>query len=105
MSKKQSKAVNVIMNKSQPSELKRHEEQPQLILSPFVHLFNIDEKTKCLFNSLTLKKVYLTNKKYEKILADLSRGIRSTGVKELIELKFVVPQGFDAEKVFDAVAR
>ncbi len=75
-----------------------------MILSPFVHLFNIDESTKCLFNSLTLKKVYLTNKKYEKVLADLSKGKRSTDLKELIELKFVVPQGFDAEKVFDTVA-
>ena len=104
MAKKQSKAVNVIVDKSQPSEQMLREEFAQLILSPFVHLFNIDESTKCLFNSLTLKKVYLTNKKYEKILADLSRGIRSTGVKELTELKFVVPKGFDAEKVFDAVA-
>lgn len=104
LAKKQSKAVNVIVDKSQPSEQMLREEFAQLILSPFVHLFNIDESTKCLFNSLTLKKVYLTNKKYEKILADLSRGIRSTGVKELTELKFVVPKGFDAEKVFDAVA-
>ena len=104
MSKKQSKAVNVIVNKNQPSEQMLRGELAQLILSPFVHLFNIDESTKCLFNSLTLKKVYLTNKKYEKILADLSRGIHSTGVKELTELKFVVPKGFDAEKVFDTVA-
>ena len=92
------------MNRNQPSKQILREELAQLIFSPFVHLFNIDESTKCLFNSLTLKKVYLTNKKYEKILADLSRGSRSTGVKELIELKFVVPQGFDAEKVFDTVA-
>jgi uncharacterized protein len=104
MSKKQSKAVNEIVNSNLPSEQMLREECAQLILSPFVHLFSIDESTKCLFNSLTLKKVYLTNKKYEKILADLSRGIRSTGVKELTELKFVVPKGFDAEKVFDAVA-
>src|SRR5665647_3367305 len=101
MSKKQSKEVNEIINRNQPSKQILREELAQLILSPFVHLFNIDESTKCLFNSLTLKKVYLLNKKYEKILADLSRGSRSTGVKELIELKFVVPQGFDAEKVFD----
>ena len=104
MSKKQSKEVHEIINGNQPSKQILREELAQLILSPFVHLFNIDESTKCLFNSLTLKKVYLTNKKYEKILADLSRGSRSTGVKELIELKFVVPQGFDAEKVFDTVA-
>ena len=89
---------------NQPSEQTLHEESAKLMLSPFVHLFNIDESTKCLFNSLTLKKVYLTNKKYEKILADLNRGNLSTDVKELIELKFVVPQGFDAEKVFDTVA-
>ena len=104
MSKKQSKAVNVIVNKNQPSEQILHEEMAQLILSPFVHLFNIDESTKCLFNSLTLKKLYLTNKKYEKVLSDLSKGERSNDVKELIDLKFVVPQGFNAEKVFDAVA-
>ena len=104
MSKKQSKEVNEIINRNQPSKQILREELAQLILSPFVHLFNIDESTKCLFNSLTLKKVYLTNKKYEKVLADLSRGIRSIGVKELTELKFMVPQGFDAEKVFDTVA-
>jgi uncharacterized protein len=104
MSKKQSKEVNEIINRNQPSKQILREELAQLILSPFVHLFIIDESTKCLFNSLTLKKVYLTNKKYEKVLADLSRGIRSTGVKELTESKFVVPQGFDAEKVFDTVA-
>jgi len=104
MSKKQSKQLNVIVNKSLPSKQIRHEDPVQLILSPFVHLFNIEESTMCLFNSLTLKKVYLTNKKYEKVLADLSRGICSTSIKELIELKFVVPQGFDAEEVFDAVA-
>ena len=99
MSKKQSKEVIEIINRNQPSKQILREELAQLILSPFVHLFNIDESTKCLFNSLTLKKVYLTNKKYEKILADLSRGSRSTGVKELIELKFVVPQGFDGKSV------
>ena len=104
MSKKQSKAVNVIANKNQPSEQTFREEHAKLMLSPFVHLFNIDESTKCLLNSLTLKKVYLTNKKYEKVLSDLSKGERSNDVKELIELKFVVPQGFDAEKVFDTVA-
>ncbi len=98
MSKKQSKAVNVIVNKNQPSDQMLREEHAQLILSPFVHLFNIDESTKCLFNSLTLKKVYLTNKKYEKVLADLSKGEHSKGIKELMELKFVVPQGFDAGK-------
>ena len=74
LSKKQSKKVNVLVNRRQPSEQTRHEESAKLMLSPFVHLFNIDESTKCLFNSLTLKKEYLTNKKYEKILADLSRG-------------------------------
>ncbi len=104
MSKKQSKDVNEIINKNQPSKQMLREESAQLILSPFVHLFDIDESTKCLFNSLTLKKIYLTNKKYEKILADLSSGIRSSDIKELIELKFVVPRGFDAKKVFDAVA-
>ena len=56
------------------------------------------------FHSLNLKKVYLTNKKYEKVLSDLSKGERSKNVKDLIELKFVVPQGFNEEKVFDAVA-
>ena len=60
--------------------------------------------TKCLFNSLTLKKVYLTNDKYSKVLTDLSEGERSDDVKSLIELKFVVPQGFEEEKVFDTIA-
>ena len=104
MSKKQSKKLNVLVNKSQLSEQICHEESAQLILSPFVHLFNIGDSTKCLFNSLTLKKVYLANKKYEKVLSDLSKGKRSNDLKELIELKFVVPQGFDAQKVFDTVA-
>ncbi len=104
MSKKQSKKFNVFMNESQPSGQMLREECAQWILSPFVHLFNIDESTKCLFNSLTLKKVYLTNKKYEKVLSDLSKGECSKDVKELIELKFVVPQGFDEVKVFDTVA-
>src|SRR5665647_398743 len=104
MSKKQSKEVNEIINRNQPSKQILREELAQLILSPFVHLFNVDESTKCLFNSLTLKKVYLTNKKFEKVLSDLSKGERSNDVKELTELKFVVPQGFDAEKVFDTVA-
>ena len=104
MSKKQSKKFNVFMNGSQPSGQMLREGSAQWILSPFVHLFNIDESTKCLFNSLTLKKVYLTNKKYEKVLSDLSKGECSKDVTELIELKFVVPQGFDEVKVFDTVA-
>jgi uncharacterized protein len=104
LSKKQSKKLNVLMNKSQPSEQRRHEEPAQLMLSPFVHLFNIDESTKCLFNSLTLKKEYLTNKKFDNIIADLSKGNQSNDVKRLIELKFIVPQGFDEKKVFDTVA-
>ncbi len=103
MSKKQSK-FSVFVNESQPSGQMLREEPAQWILSPFVHLFNIDESTKCLFNSLTLKKVYLTNNKYEKVLSDLSKDERSSDVKELIELKFVVPQGFDEEKVFATVA-
>ena len=70
MSKKQSKKLNVVVNESQPSESKRHEEQPQLILSPFVHLFNIDESTKCLFNSLTLKESIFNQQKVRK---DFSR--------------------------------
>ncbi len=104
LSKKQSKSINVLMSNSNSSKRSNREESAKLILSPFIHVFNIDEKTKCLFNSLTLKKLYLTNSKYEKVLSDLSKGERSKGVKELVELKFVVPQGFDAEKVFDTVA-
>ncbi len=92
------------MNKSQSSEQIIREKLAQSILSPFVHLFNIDESTKCLFNSLTLKKVYLTNKKYEKVLANLSRGESSKDIKELMKLNFLVPQGFDEEKVLEAVA-
>ncbi len=103
MSKKQSEKLDVVNNKSRPYDQMRYEKPAQLILSPFIHLFNIDESTRCLFNSLTLKKVYLTNKKYEKVLADLSRGICSKDVKDLVELKFVVPQGFDEQKVFDTV--
>lgn len=76
----------------------------QLMLSPFVHVFNINEITKCLFNSLTLQKVYLTNEKYTRILADLSKANRSDDIKNLIELKFVVPKGFDPKQVFDSVA-
>jgi hypothetical protein len=56
MSKKQSKKFDVFMNESQPSGQMLREEPAQWILSPFVHLFNIDESTKCLFDSLTLKK-------------------------------------------------
>ncbi len=104
MSKKQSKAVNVIVNKNQSSERVLREELAQGVLSPFVHLFDIDESTKCLFNSLTLKKVYLTNKKYEKVLADLSEGEHGKDIKELMELKFLVPQGFNEEKVFETLA-
>ena len=76
----------------------------KLILSPFVHLFNINDKTKCLYNSLTLKKVYFSNNKYIKFLTDLSAGNFSEDLKSLIELKFIVPQGFDQEKVLETVA-
>ena len=76
----------------------------QLILSPFVHLFNIDYKTKCLFNSLTLKKVYFSNNKYTKVLTDLSVGNSSKDLKKLIDLEFIVPQNFDQEKVFSSIA-
>ena len=76
----------------------------QLVLSPFVHVFNINEMTTCLYNSLTMQKVYLTNEKYAKVLTDLSAGYRGDDVKSLIELKFIVPKGFDPEKVFDTVA-
>ena len=89
---------------NQSSKQLDHQEPAQLIFSPFIHLFDINESTKCLFNSLTLKKVYLTNKKYEKVLSDLSKGEISKDIKELMELKFVVPQGFNDEKVFETVA-
>ena len=101
---KRRKEQNSLVNKSSPIVKTDQEELAQLIFSPFVHLFNIDEMTKCLFNSLTLKKVYLTNEMYVKVLTDLSVGNRSDRIKRLIKLKFIVPQGFDQEKVFDTVA-
>ncbi len=104
MSKKQPNQLNPLAFKKHPSEQLDHQKIAQLILSPFIHLFNINESTKCLFNSLTLKKVYLTNDNYTKLLIDLSMGKRSRDVKSLIDLKFIVPLGFDAEKVFDSVA-
>ncbi len=90
--------------KTSPTEQLDHQKPAQLIISPFIHLFNINETTKCLFNSLTLKKVYLTNDKYSKVLTDLSTGNRSRDVQSLVELNFIVPQGFDEEKVFDSIS-
>jgi uncharacterized protein len=104
LSKKQPNEPNSDTFTNQPSDLLGHQEPAQLMLSPFSHLFNINESTKCLFNSLTLKKVYLTNDKYAKLLTDLSIGNRSRDVKSLIDMKFIVPQGFDEKKVFDSIA-
>ena len=95
---------NVVVNKRQALEQLDQEGSVHLILSPFVHVFNINEMTTCLFNSLTMQKVYLTNEKYAKVLTDLSAGYRGEDVKSLIELKFIVPEGFDPEQVFDTVA-
>ena len=79
------------------------EESGQLMFSPFVHFFEINKKTMCLFNSLTLKKVYLSNKKNSKILTALSAKNFTNDVKNLVALNFIVPKDFDAEKVFDSV--
>lgn len=76
----------------------------QWILSPFVHAFNINESTKCLFNSLTLKKIYLDSEKYAKLIADLNTTQPNAEVKSLIDLKFLVPKGFDPKRVFDSLA-
>ncbi len=76
----------------------------QWILSPFVHAFNINESTKCLFNSLTLKKIYLDSEKYAKLIADVSTTQPNAEVKSLIDLKFLVPKGFDPKRVFDSLA-
>jgi uncharacterized protein len=92
------------MNKNMSLKQLDQEKLVQLMLSPFVHLFNIDENTKCFFNSLTLKKVYLTNEEFVKVLTDLSRGSQSDIVRNLVKLKFIVPQGFDQQKVFDTLA-
>ncbi len=91
-------------SKTQTTKQLSHPELVQLVLSPFIHLFDINQTTKCLFNSLTLKKVYLTNSKYAKLLTDLNIGNRSKDVKSLIDLQFIVPQGFDENKVFDSIA-
>lgn len=96
---------NVVVDKRPALEQLDHEGSFQLILSPFVHVFNINEMTTCLFNSLTMQKVYLTNEKYAKVLTDLSVGYLGDDVKSLIELKFIVPEGFDPEQVFDTVAK
>ena len=65
---------NVVVDKRPALEQLDQEGSVQLILSPFVHVFNINEMTTCLFNSLTMQKVYLTNEKYAKVLTDLSVG-------------------------------
>ena len=48
--------------------------------------------------------MYLTKKKYEKVLENLGRIESSKDIKELMKLNFLVPQGFDKEKVFETVA-
>ena len=103
LSKKQPNQHNLLAIKNQPSNQLDHQELAQLIFSPFIHLFNINETTKCLFNSLTLKKIYLANDKYAKLLLDLNTGNHSRDVKSLVDLKFIVPQGFDQKKVFDSI--
>ena len=90
MSKLTKQEHNAIVNKRPPLEQLNQDGSVQLILSPFVHLFNINEMTKCLFNSLTLQKVYLNNEKYDKILTDLSIANQSDEVKSLVKLKFLV---------------
>jgi uncharacterized protein len=95
---------NAFMNKRLSNEQLDQIESTQLILSPFVHVFEINETTKCLFNSLTLQKVYLANEKYSKLYRDLSTAVHSEEVKSLVESKFLVPRGFDPEQVFDTVA-
>jgi uncharacterized protein len=76
----------------------------QWILSPFVHVFNIDESTICLFNSLTLKKIYLDSEKYAKLIANASTTKPNSQVKSLIDLKFFVPKGFNQKQVFNSIA-
>ena len=96
---------NVVVDKRPALEQLDQTGSVQLILSPFVHAgLNINEMTTCLFNSLTMQKVYLTNEKYAKFLTDLSVGHLGDDVKSLIELKFIVPESFDPEQVFDTVA-
>lgn len=103
-SKKHAHEKNEFVNEP-PSDIQpNHEESEQLTLSPFVHLFNIDDKTKCLFHSLTLKKIYLTNDEYTQVLTDIAVGDLTDEAKNLIALEFVVPQSFDQKKVFDAAA-
>ena len=104
LSTKQPNEPNPLASKNQTTEQLNHQEPAQLTLSPFIHLFNINETTNCLYNSLTLKKVYLTNDKYAKLLTNLSMGNRSKDIENLIDLKFIVPQGFDEIKVLDSIA-
>ncbi len=104
LSTKQSNGRIRFASKTQTTKQLSQPELVQLVLSPFIHLFDINQTTKCLFNSLTLKKVYLSNSKYAKLLTDLNIGNRSKDIKSLIDLQFIVPQGFDENKVFDSIA-
>jgi sulfatase maturation enzyme AslB (radical SAM superfamily) len=75
----------------------------KLVISPFVHIFEINQDTKCLFNSMTLKKVYLPNRKFMNLLVDIDLAKKSNSIKKLIRLNFLVPEGFNPEQVFNAV--
>ncbi len=93
-----------LLNAKATIEQSHREGSDQLTFSPFVHIFNINDDTKCLFHSLTLKKVYLKNDEYISVLTGLATDSLSESVKSLLNLEFIVPQSFDRERVFCTLA-
>ena len=93
-----------LLNAKATIEQKHRQGSDQLMFSPFVYIFNINDDTKCLFHSLTLKKAYLKNGEYITVLTDMAADNITESVKSLLDLEFIVTQSFDQERVFCTLA-
>ena len=70
-------------------------------LSPFVHTYQITPEVVCLFNSINLKKVYLSKNKYNDLIKDIKEDKKTELVKRLIDIKMIVEKDINKEKIFE----
>ncbi len=76
-----------------------------LQLSPFVYIYRIRANVVCLYHSLLLKKVYLSNNEYLQLLKDIKEGRSSAMISALEAQKLVVADEYSEKKKLEDIAK
>ncbi len=72
-------------------------------LSPFVYKFSVAGDVLCMYHSISLKKIYVTNSGYKEISVAILNNKKTNVIRSLMKQKFVVADDYNANTITNKI--